>query len=89
MVEPTEMQVTMDSEDEMKPLEHVANFIHTVLHELRRSLQEFQQLVGGINWALNVFPLLKLGLSNVYDKMSSKTKSHAMIYVSKAVVDDL
>jgi hypothetical protein len=89
MVDPTEIQVTTDSEDETKLLEHVADFIHTVLHGIQRSLQEFQQLAGWINWALNVFPLLKPGLSNVYDKISSKTKSHAMIYVSKAVVDDL
>jgi hypothetical protein len=89
MVDPNEMRVTMDSEDKAKLLERVADFIHTAPCGTRRSLREFQQLAGWINWALNVFPLLKLGLSNVYDKISGKTKSHAMIYVSKGVVDDL
>ena len=89
MVDPNEMRVTMDDEDKTKLLDRVTSFAHTAPQGTRRSLREFQQLAGWINWALNVFPLLKPGLSNVYDKMSGKSKSHAMIYVSKAVVDDL
>jgi hypothetical protein len=59
-----------------------------VLHHVVLGLHEFQQLAGWINWALNVFPLLKLGLSNIYVKMSGKTESHAMIYGSIFKVTD-
>jgi hypothetical protein len=83
------MQVTMDNEAKTKLFERVANFTCTAPCGTQRSLREFQQLVGWINWALNIFPLLKPGLSNIYNKISGKTESHAMIYVSKAVVDDL
>ena len=36
---------------------------------VRHSLREFQHLAGWFNWALNVYPLLKPALSNVYVKM--------------------
>jgi hypothetical protein len=48
----------------------------------RHTSREFQQIVGTVNWLFNVFPLLKLGLSSVYDKMRGKTKPLAQIYVN-------
>src|ERR1700678_2758077 len=54
-----------------------------------RTLQEFQQLAGWVNWSFNVFPLLKPALSNVYMKIKGKTQSYARIFVSKAVIQDL
>jgi hypothetical protein len=35
----------------------------------RQSLRDFQRLAGWVNWALNVYPLLRPGLSSVYEKM--------------------
>ncbi|KAJ7191874.1 hypothetical protein GGX14DRAFT_578605 [Mycena pura] len=55
----------------------------------RRSLREYQQLAGWIIWALNVHPLLRPGLSNVYDKTRAKERSNTKIFVSKAVARDL
>jgi hypothetical protein len=52
-------------------------------------LREFQRLTGWINWSLNVFPLLKPGLSNLYAKIAGKDRAHARIMVSSAVVKDL
>jgi hypothetical protein len=89
MVDPNEMQITMDDEDKKKLLDHVTDFMQTALGSTRRMLCEFQQLVGYINWSLNVFPHLKLALSNVYQKISRKSEGHASIFVNKAVVEDL
>ncbi|KAF9001344.1 hypothetical protein BDQ17DRAFT_1187154, partial [Cyathus striatus] len=51
----------------------ISDFINS--HYLRHPLRDFQCLAGWINWALNVFPLLKPGLCSLYLKMAGK--SHA------------
>ena len=89
LVDPNEMRVTMDDEDHSKLIQHVSDFFQTMSGGTRCSLREFQQLAGWINWSLNVYPLLKPALSNVYDKISGKSQPHALIFVSKAVTDDL
>jgi hypothetical protein len=89
LVDPNEMRVSMDEEDKSKLLEHISDFIRIAPGGTRRSLREFQQMAGWINWSLNVFPLLKPALSNIYDKISGKSETHAQIHVSKAVADDL
>jgi hypothetical protein len=67
----------------------VTLFIATAPRGTRRTLQEFQQLAGWVNWSLNIFPLLKPALSNVYDKMSGKFETHAKIFINQKVVRDL
>ena len=79
----------MDEEDRERLLQRVKDFMATAPGETRRSLREFQQLAGWINWSFNVFPLLKPALSNVYAKIGGKTGTHAKIFVSKGVVRDL
>jgi hypothetical protein len=88
-VDPNLMRVTMDDEDRDNLLKRVLGFISTAPGGTRRTLREFQELAGWINWSLNVFPLLKPGLSNVYEKMSGKTESHAKIFVNQGVIRDL
>ena len=89
MVDPKLMRVSMDEEDRTRLLHHVQEFCTTAPGGTRRTLREFQQLAGWINWSFNVFPLLKPALSNVYSKIGGKSESHAKIFVSKAVVRDL
>jgi hypothetical protein len=89
MVDPNLMRVSMDEEDRTKLVKHVLDFSATTPGGTRRTLREFQQLAGWINWSFNVFPLLKPALSNVYAKIGGKTESHAKVFVSKAVVKDL
>jgi hypothetical protein len=89
LVDPNLMRVSMDDSDRTKLIQHVSDFIATAPGGTRRTLREFQQLAGWINWSFNVFPLLKPALSNVYAKISGKTESHAKVFVSKAVVKDL
>src|SRR5882724_7110267 len=52
-------------------------------------LMEWQCLLGWINWGLNMFPLLKLGLQSSYAKISGKSNTHASIYLNKQVISDL
>lgn len=89
MVDPELMRVCMDEEDRTRLIQRVTDFTVTAPGGTRRTLREFQQVAGWINWSFNVFPLLKPALSNVYAKISGKSESHAKIFVSKAVVDDL
>ena len=49
------------------------------------TLQEWQQPVGWMNCSFNIFPLLCLVLSNVYEKMRGKSVSDAPIFVNKEV----
>ncbi|KAJ6552714.1 hypothetical protein B0H10DRAFT_1825527 [Mycena sp. CBHHK59/15] len=55
----------------------------------RHPLSRFQSIAGWVNWAFNAFPLLKPALSNVYDKMSGKSKPTALVYVNHHIVRDL
>jgi hypothetical protein len=89
MVNPALMRVSMDDEDQHRLIKHVTEFAATAPGGTRRTLREFQQLAGWINWSFNVFPLLKPALSNVYAKIGGKTETHAKVYVSQAVVRDL
>ena len=89
MVDPEIMRVSMDEEDRTRLIQQISDFIATAPGGTRRTLREFQQLAGWINWSFNVFPLLKPALSNVYAKISGKSESHAKIFVSKAVIRDL
>jgi hypothetical protein len=89
MVDPNLMRVSMDEEDRTRLLQHVSSFIATAPGGTRRTLREFQQLAGWVNWSFNVYPLLKPALSNVYAKIGGKSQPHAKIFVSKAVIRDL
>ena len=89
LIDPNLMRVFMDEEDRAKLIQRVTDFAATTPGGTRRSLQEFQQLAGWINWSFNVFPLLKPALSNIYAKIASKTEPHAKIFVSKGVQRDL
>lgn len=48
-----------------------------------------EQLAGWANWAFNVYPLLRPGLCEVYQKMRGKAKPDAPIWVNKTVEQQL
>ena len=52
-------------------------------------LKHWERLAGWFNWALNVFPLLRPALNNLYAKMCGKQKREQRIYINNAVRDDL
>jgi len=52
-------------------------------------LKQWQCLAGWLNWSLNVFPLLRPGLCNLYQKIRHKTEPNNLIFVNNAVRKDL
>ncbi|EIN08609.1 hypothetical protein PUNSTDRAFT_69000, partial [Punctularia strigosozonata HHB-11173 SS5] len=52
-------------------------------------LVELQQLAGSVNWAFNVFPLLRPGLTHLHQSMKGKTDPRELVSLSDAVLRDL
>jgi hypothetical protein len=52
-------------------------------------LRHWQQMAGWINWAFNVFPLLRPCLNNLYHKISGVHDPTRCIWVNSSVRDDL
>ena len=65
-VDPNEMTITMPTAARDELVSAIRTFANP---RQRRSLKDFQRLAGWVNWALNVYPLLRPGLSGIYEKM--------------------
>ncbi|KAF8573412.1 hypothetical protein K439DRAFT_1625101 [Ramaria rubella] len=74
-VDPRAMKITMVPNRKLELCSAIRSFIDTRTG-CRRPLVEWQRLLGWINWALNVYPLLKPGLQSSYAKISGKTQMH-------------
>ena len=74
--------------DESK-LQLVAALRDFAQHGTRRSLRDFQHITGYLNWALNIFPLLRPGLCTVYAKTAGKVFQRALIWVNRDVEREL
>jgi hypothetical protein len=85
-VDPNAMTVSIPHEKKTELLAYIRDF---AVARRRHTLRNFQRLAGTVNWLFNVFPLLKPGLSAVYQKMSGKEKPLAQIYVNSEVVREL
>ena len=55
---------------------------------VRRKVKEWQRLAGWVNWALNVYPLLRPALNNVYDKLKGKNQE-AKVWANNSIREDL
>lgn len=55
---------------------------------VRKRVKEWQQLAGWLNWAFNVFPLLRPSLNNIYAKLKGKTQE-ARVWANTAIREDL
>jgi len=55
----------------------------------RRSLKDFQHLAGWVNWALNIFPLLRPGLSSVYKKMRHSLSPFQKLSINNSISSKL
>lgn len=88
-IDPNAMTATLPAENKAILLEHLDSFRQVTAGHRCRTLRKFQQLTGHINWAFNVYPLLRPGLSTVYAKMAGKSHPHAGIYINKAIQSDL
>ncbi|KAJ3522590.1 hypothetical protein NM688_g8852 [Phlebia brevispora] len=67
------------------------NAIHAFLDapDRRRSLREWQRMLGWCNWALNVAPLLRPALQSSYAKIAGVSRPHTRIFINQAVQRDL
>jgi hypothetical protein len=55
---------------------------------VRKRVKEWQQLAGWVNWSLNVYPLLRPALNNIYDKIRGKEQD-ARVWANGAIKEDL
>jgi hypothetical protein len=51
-------------------------------------LKKWQTLAGWVNWALNVYPLLRPALNNFYPKIAGKLAPRERVWVNNAIRDD-
>jgi hypothetical protein len=56
---------------------------------VKHSLRRWQRLAGWLNWAFNVFPLLRPCLNNFYPKIAGKDSPNQTIWTNTAVRQDL
>ncbi|KAF8585446.1 hypothetical protein K439DRAFT_1615947 [Ramaria rubella] len=87
-VDPQAMSFTMPSESKAALIAAIRAFINTSSRR-RKPLVEWQRLLGWINWALNVFPLLKPALQSSYAKIMGKSFCRAPIFLNRDVIWDL
>ena len=65
------LTLTLPPENKSELVTHLKDFARTPEgNGVKYALKDFQRLAGWFNWALNVYPLLKPALSNVYAKMT-------------------
>jgi hypothetical protein len=84
-VDPNRMTVTMILAKRESFIEACELFVTSG----RRSLRDFQQLAGHINWALNVYPRMRPTLPALYAKMTGKTKTFASIRINNDIQREL
>ncbi|KAF8953265.1 hypothetical protein BDZ97DRAFT_1873249 [Flammula alnicola] len=85
-VDANAMSVTMPNQSRLDLIFAIREF---AVMGHRAKLSDYQALAGWINWALNVYPLLRPSLSALYDKMAGKKQSFSEIYINKAVCMEL
>ena len=91
-VDTDKLLLTLPSENRRELLGHLKDFARTPeKNGVKYSLKDFQRLAGWFNWALNVYPLLRPALSNIYAKMAhaKPDKPLTKLYVNNSIHSDL
>src|SRR6202522_835888 len=86
------LTLTLPSENKSDLLAALKDFARTpVGNGVKYALKDFQRIAGWFNWALNVYPLLKPALSNIYAKMTHSKPDRPLtkLYVNNAIWSDL
>jgi hypothetical protein len=85
-VDPNSMTITMP----LTARNELVLAIHTFANpRQRRSLKDFQRLAGWVNWALNVYPLLRPSLSGVYEKMRRGSLPFQKLSINNTINNEL
>ena len=85
-VNPNAMTVTMSEAKRSDLIEACRSF---TVRGARKTLREFQRLQGWVNWALNVYPLLRPALCQSYHKIVGKSRPNAQIRVNNTMRAEL
>jgi hypothetical protein len=85
-VDPNLMRISLKEESRRALVQELRVFAR---YKQKRSLRDFEHIAGSLNWALNVCPLLRPGLSALYAKVKGKTNSKGLIWLNHAVVEEL
>ncbi|KAI9064555.1 DNA/RNA polymerase [Trametes sanguinea] len=88
LVDSREMSITLPTQS----CEDLVKAIRTFLADAprrRRTLREWQQMLGWLNWGLNVQPLLRPALQSSYAKIAGMSIARAPIYINARVTRDL
>ena len=91
-VDANNLTLTLPRDNKLELVTLLSEFARTPEKSgVRYSLRDFQHLAGWFNWALNVYPLLKPALSNIYSKMghSKPDKPLTKLYVNNSIRADL
>jgi hypothetical protein len=90
-VDPNQMTLTLPAEAKQRLLDELKFWTAKPPKSSSGSfkLKHWERLAGWFNWALNVYPLLRPALNNVYAKMSGKRNKDQRIYINNAIRDDL
>ena len=81
-IDPNAMTVTMSDTKKNELIDACTSFTVCGAH---KTLLEFQHLQGWVNWALNIFPHLRLTLCESYQNISGKTQANALIRINNAM----
>jgi len=86
-VDPNTMTYVLIAEESRQKLQRELE--EWILWKGKRNIRSWQHLAGWINWCLNVYPLLRPALSNIYEKLRSQPNQNGSIWVNNAVREDL
>ena len=87
-VDSVSMTITLPVDKRTELVSAIHGFVNSP--DCRRTLREWQRMLGWINWGLNVQPLLRPALQSLYEKLRYKTgKPWSRIYLNKRTKRDL
>jgi len=84
-VNPLNMIITMSESSRTELTTAIRKFVNTTENR-RCPLVEWQQILGWINWALNVYPLVRPALQPAYSKIGGKQISRAPVFLNRDVI---
>ena len=85
MVDVNELTFTLPPESKERLSKELAEWCRK---GVRRKVKEWQQLAGWINWVLNIYPLLRPALNNIYAKIKGKDQE-ARVWANNAMREDM
>jgi hypothetical protein len=90
-VDPNAMTLTLPPKARADLLAEITDFCHLPdgVRGVKHTLRRWQRLAGWLNWAFNVFPLLRPCLNNFYPKIAGKDAPNQTIWTNVPVRRDL